>query len=141
MTKLKLGTLSRKQKAFADHLLANPKRPSSEAVMQAYEVKDKNVAKVMAYENLKKPNIQAYLELHADKALKDNLEIAQFSKVYAEAGGSVGSSYAGIAAGINKDILDRTYGKAKQQIEMNSTSLSLTIDLTSALPVTDEQTA
>lgn len=130
--------LTRKQRAFADSLLANPKDTGAKAVLNSYDVTSKEVAKVIAHQNLQKPNIQAYLELHANKALQDNLEIAEYAKQYGKEGGKEGASYSSVASSINKDILDRTYGRARQQVEMTSTSLNLTIDLTSSLSVNNE---
>jgi len=125
--------LTRKQKAFADTLLANPKMSATQAAHLTYNSINKKTSSVIATENLAKPSIQVYLEKHADTALQDNIEIAKYAKEYGMTGDKQGASYASVAMNINKDILDRTYGKAKQQVDINSTAVSLTIDLTSAL--------
>lgn len=129
--------LTRKQRVFADELLSNPKGSMTDAAEKAYDVVKRDTAKVIAHQNINKPNIMAYLELHADKALQDNLEIAKYSKEFGSEGGRDNAPYAEVARKINESLLDRRYGKARQQVEVTSTSLNLTIDLTSSL---DQQT-
>lgn len=128
--------LTRKQKNFADELLANPKNSATKAVQKTYNAPRMEVAKVIAHQNMQKPNIQRYLELHANTALQDNLEIAKYSKEFGSEGGRDGAPYAEVARKINESVLDRVYGKARQQVEVTSTSLNLTIDLTSSLKTT-----
>ncbi len=130
--------LTRKQKAFADTLLSNPLASGTDAALATYNTKDKVTAGAISYENLRKPQIQQYLELHANTALQDNLEIAKYSKMYGDTGTKEGAAYAGVAVSINKDIQDRAWGKARQQVDINSTSVSLTIDLTSSLTEVSE---
>lgn len=129
--------LTKKQKMYSDILLNNPDVTGTQAAQLTYNVKNKETAAVISSENLNKPNIQMYLEKHADKALSDNIEIAEYAKHFGREGTKEGASYASVATSINKDILDRTYGKARQQVDVNSTAVTLTIDLTSALALSD----
>lgn len=109
--------LTRKQKDFADYLISNPKEPATNAVMQAYAVKSREVAKSMASENLAKPNIVLYLDEHVDKAKRKIVDL-------------VGSDKEDIALRASTDILDRTHGKATQQVEHKVQSININIDLT-----------
>lgn len=122
--------LTRKQKAFADHLLANPKASATESASLAYNVSTRHTAEVIASENLSKPEIIKYLELHGDKALQDMIDIAQYAKEYGRYGGRDGASYATVAVQANKDIADRAFGKATTRVEVTSRSVSVNIDLT-----------
>lgn len=54
-------TLSRKQKKFINYWLKHPKASGTEAALVAYNTSNRVVAASIAYENLKKPQIQAYL--------------------------------------------------------------------------------
>lgn len=121
--------LTRKQKAFADGLLANPKLSATEIATQTYQVKNRNVANNIAAENLAKPSIQIYLESHGDKALQDNLEIAEYSKDMGKTFSREGASYASVASDINKDILNRVLGKPTQRIESTSTVVEISLNL------------
>ena len=63
--------LTKKQEAFVKELLDNPKQPASKAVTKAYSEPGKppvvgNVAKTLAYENLKKPAIISKLQDYTD---------------------------------------------------------------------------
>lgn len=126
-----------KQKVFSDAILNNPTITGIEAVQKAgYKVKNRHTAEVIASENLRKPEIMAYLSNHVDKA----------QTVVVEAMGATRKQY-----GFNPDtksmelvgedddhairlraadsLLDRIYGKAKQSVEIQSTTVSISIDL------------
>lgn len=112
--------LTRKQKAFAQHLLNNPKDSATEAAAQAYKITNRKSAEVIASENLGRPSIQLYLNEHIDKAKNRVVEL-------------VDSDKEDIALRASDSILDRALGKATQRIEQHTTGVTLTIDLTSAL--------
>lgn len=122
--------LTRKQKAFADYLLANPKASATTAAKATYNVTTDGSARIQAHDTLTKPNVQIYMAIHADKALTDMIEIAEYSKKYGRTGTRDGASYAGVAVSINRDILDRVHGKATQRTEVISKKVSVSIDLT-----------
>lgn len=118
-----LPKLTRKQKAFVDTLLAEPKLSATKAVLKTYNTQKDYVAKNIASENLTKPNILAHLQansVRAEQKIVDLLE-AEKQEVQIQAA---------------KDILDRVHGKATQRIEQTTTGVTLTIDLTSALDTT-----
>lgn len=123
--------LTRKQKAFADYLIANPKASATEAVKHAYDIKNHNnsTARSVANEIRTKPSVQRYLELHADNAKNTVLEVMEYSKTLGKTGTKEGASYASVALAAAKDVIDRVDGKATQRIEQTSQSVNITIDL------------
>lgn len=125
--------LTRKQKAFADYIIANPKASASKAVEHTYNVIDNNTARNIASTNLAKANIQRYLDIHADKAKDTVMDIMAVSTDYAKLGGKDGASYASVALQSANSIIDRVDGKATAKVEVNTTSISFNIDLSQAL--------
>jgi phage terminase small subunit len=109
--------LTRKQKAFADHLLDNPKHSATEAAQQSYLVSDRNTAKSIAAENLTKPAIQLYMNQHIDKAKETVVNLLDSEKDE-------------IKLRASQDILDRSHGKATQRTEVKqqSVNINLTFD-------------
>lgn len=106
--------LTRKEKAFADELIANPKISGSEAAMRTYNASTRESAGVIAVDNLKKPRVLAYLEGHvqgAQETITDIMLHSDSDKLRLDA---------------SKEILDRTVGKAVQKHQ--STSVNINID-------------
>lgn len=114
-----LKDMTGKQKAFADALIADPKTTLKQAASQAYGHTG-NLAEVTGYQNIRKPQIVAYLDKHAEKAKNKIVQL-------------VDSEKEDIALRASVDIMDRVHGKATQRIEQHTTGVVLTIDLTSAL--------
>ena len=114
--------LTRKQKAFADELLNNPKISATQAVLKHYGKPDKptsyKTGTVIATENLAKPSVQLYLNEHIQKAKNRVVEL-------------IDSKKDDIALRASDSVLDRALGKATQRIEQQTTSVNLNIDLTS----------
>jgi len=108
-----------KQQAFADILIKNPTMPAVQAAKMVYNATTDNSASVQAYDNLRNPKIMAYMQIHADKASKKIITLVDSEKEE-------------IALRASQDILDRTYGKAKQSMEVQSTSVNILIDLTNS---------
>lgn len=69
---------------------------------------------------LKKPEAQIYLQEHINKAKSRIVEL-------------IGSEKEQIALSASEAVLDRALGKAVQRSEVQTTGVSLTIDLTSSL--------
>lgn len=113
--------LTRKQKNFADLLIENPKMSATEAVNQTYNVANRHTAEVIASENLRKPELQIYMQEHVDLAKRRIVELTSDEK-------------SDIALRASQDILDRSLGKARQQIEVQSTSLNINISLSDLQP-------
>lgn len=122
-TKTDRHGLTRKEKAFADELRANPKISATEAVARTYAVKDRRVAGSIAGVKLKKAEIMAYLA--------GDVEVAKGAVVHLA--GKYKSKSVGeqrIALDASKDILDRTLGKAVQRHQVQSKSIVISLDLT-----------
>lgn len=112
--------LTRKQKAFADHLLSEPKDSATEAAAQTYAVASRKSAEVIASENLRNPAIQFYLEEHVDKAKLKVVELIDSDK-----------EEIGLRA--SEAVLNRALGMPTQRTEVQSTGVTLVIDLTNSL--------
>lgn len=121
--------LTRKQKAFADELIANPKQSATKSAQNTYNLKDSKVAAVVASENLRKPNIVAYLEQFDNFAQETIIDVAQNSRTLKDE-----PAHANIALQASKDILDRLHGKATQRTESTSTVVTLGLNLSDITP-------
>lgn len=124
-----LKPLTRKQKLFVQHIIDNPKSSGKAAAIAAYNTTTEKSAEVIASENLRKPEIMAFLDEHARLAKETVLDVIETSRRHMNSGTKDGAAYAAVALNGGKDILDRVYGKAKQSLEVNSTSITLSIDL------------
>jgi phage terminase small subunit len=110
--------LTRKQQAFVQHLLDNPKDSGTKAVLATYNTKSENTAAVQAHDNLSNPKILAILGNAAEAAQNRIVELMHQDKDKR------------LSFDASRDVLDRTFGKATQRIESTSTSVGITIDLT-----------
>jgi phage terminase small subunit len=109
--------LTRKQKNFADELLADRKISATEAVMRTYNVAARRTAETIASENLRKPEIMAYLDTHVSMAKGRIVELA------------IQDDDKRLALDASKDILDRTLGKATQKIQTENSSVVINLTL------------
>jgi hypothetical protein len=124
-----LPKLTRKQKAFVAYLLTHPKASATEAVSETYGVSNRHSAEVVASENLRKPAILSVLNEKAEEAERTLTEVMDTAKSFSNLGNTAGANYAATSASIANSILDRLHGKAKQSIDVTSTSVNLNIDL------------
>lgn len=127
--------LTRKQKAFADKIINEPKISATQAVIQAYGKPTKPVtygsARMMAAENLAKPNILKYLHAHAVIAESKVIEAMDATqKVYMKGTPIDEIPDNAIRLQAANSILDRVHGKATQRVESTNTSVSIKLDLT-----------
>ena len=116
--------LTRKQEAFVRHLVENPKDSATEAVIQTYNIIDRNVAGVVASENLRKPSVVS--ELSKYNNLVENTLINTINE-YSD---SDKLGYRSLAVDTAKYIHDKVHGKATQKIESTSHVITIGIDLT-----------
>lgn len=122
--------LTPQQKAYADAKLdAKPTQSKTELVQAINSDITKGTAQqlVKQYEN--NQSISIYTSEQVSQARSNIVSIAN----------DVTGVKAETRLKANQDILDRTEGKARQQIDIQSTAITLSIDLTSAL-ATDENT-
>lgn len=119
-----LPKLTRKQQAFVDYLVNNPKDSGTKAALNAYNVNTEASAAQVAYENLRKPEIVSQLgnslEL-VETALIDTVRDWKRSEKPRQRE---------IAMDSAKFIHDKVVGRAKQQIEMTASHVSIVMDLT-----------
>lgn len=109
--------ITKKQKGFANRLLTDPKTSATQAAFDVYRVKNRHVAEQIAHENLRKPVVLQYMNQFADKAERRIIELTK-------------SGNERIALDASKDVLDRSYGKATQRLQVESHSARINIDLT-----------
>jgi hypothetical protein len=89
----------------------------------AYKVVHPNAsgvtARTNAYKLMQKPQAQIYLQQHIDKARETIVDLLQSEKDDIKLRSAI-------------DILDRSHGKSVQRTEVNTSVLTLNIDLTQA---------
>jgi hypothetical protein len=119
--------LTRKQEAFVKHLVENPKASATQAVLSTYNIDNPKTASVVAAQNLVKPSIVTelakYNNLVENTLINTVNEYSQSDKQWERS----------LAVDTSKYIHDKIHGKATQRIEQQTTGVTLTIDLTSAL--------
>lgn len=112
--------LTRKQKAFADALIADKKISATKVAQKVYGKPDRDMtydtASSIASENLRKPEIMVYMQLHSGKAENRIVEL-------------IDSKREEIALQASKDVLDRVHGKATQRIEQTTKGVIININL------------
>lgn len=120
--------LTRKQKAFVQYMINNPKDSATKAVKATYGTTDKPVtelsARNIAHTNLTKDNIRTELAKYSGMVedsiittinrYKDSDQLEEVKEAMQNA----------------RWVHDKVHGKAVQQIQSNSTKLVLNIDLT-----------
>lgn len=116
--------LTRKQKAFVDYVIAHPKDSYTEAAAQTYSIAKRNTARSVATENLTKPAIQSALSSHVE------LVESAISKTVTDWKDENNSRKREIAMQNAQWIHDKIFGKSKQQLDISSTSVTLSLDLT-----------
>lgn len=133
--------LTRKQAAFVKHIIDNPKDSATKAVQATYNATTPETAAVIATENLRKPNIMLELMKHSGKAEMVLIEaMASEKKIYKFNPETKANEFMGtepdhaIRVRAADSILDRVHGKATQKVESTSTVVTLSIDLTGAVP-------
>ena len=122
--------LTRKQKAFADELIRNPKQSATKAVAKTYNTDDYHSQRVIASQNLAKPNILKYLDKYGELAEITAVDIMQNSRSMKDE-----PAHARVALDASKDILNRLYGTPTQKIESQSTTVTLNLSLKDLIEV------
>ena len=115
--------LTRKQKALADKVIANPKASATSLVKEVYNVAPHN-ADSLASQVLRKPQVLAYLEKHSDLAEKTIVGVLRNSRK--RKGDMTAQRLAKDSA---EAILDRVHGKPTQRTELSGSFLTVSIDM------------
>ena len=115
-----LPKLTRKQANFVNELINNPKQSATQAVMKTYDTNKAYVAKNIASVNLTKPNILQHLQANTERAEQKIVSLIDSDKEE-------------IALRASQDVINRVHGTPVSTVINQSTGVTLTIDLTSAL--------
>lgn len=110
--KAKSAGLTRKQRAFADKILDNPKISNTQAYVEAYGNDNVKTAGKAAHNLMKNPKVLQYMETYAPQAERRIIELTQ-------------SENERIALDASRDILDRTKGKAIARTESMNVNVSI----------------
>ena len=116
--------LTRKQKAFADELINNPKQSATQAIEKTYNTTSKGTASSVATENLRKPAIMAYLATHDIDAQNIIVEVMNNSSLLKDE-----PAHARLALDSAREVLNRVHGLPTARIEAHSTVVTLNLDL------------
>src|SRR5436853_231891 len=117
--KEKAPKLTRKQSAFVKHIIDNPKASATEAAKESYNTNNSVTAGAIAYENLKKPQIIMALNNHNE--LIENTIINTINR-YKDSDKLQEVQEATTNA---RWVHDKIHGKAKQQLDIQSTSVKI----------------
>jgi len=116
--------LKPKSKQVLDIIAQNPKISATDAYLRVHKTENRSTAADNAYQLLRKPSAQIYMEKHVSKATNTIVDLMDSEKDDIRLRASV-------------DVLDRIHGKATQRTEVTSTGITLNIDLTSSLDITE----
>lgn len=103
------------------------------AVAVAYDVKDgikKRTLENMARNIEKRKPVLAILEKQSERAQELLTKLMEDTSRLSSSGDKEGAQYAGVAEKVMNSLLDRVHGKAKQSIDVQSTSVNVNVDLT-----------
>lgn len=121
--KVQLKPLTRKQEAFVQELISNPKQSATKAVLKTYNVNNARTASVVATENLAKPSIVSRLAEHSDAV--ENMMV----NAVKDWGRSDNTRQREIALDTGKFIHDKVHGKATQRIEQSTSVVRININM------------
>ena len=115
--------LTRKQRAFVEGIVDNPKASATEIASRVYDVNNRNTARVIAAENLAKPAIQSELAKHSqaiEQIIADKTyELTNSDKLDAVKEGLLNARW----------MHDKVYGKATQKIVSENSNVNVVINL------------
>lgn len=121
---LKPRELTNKQKLFIKRRLDYPKESATESAAQSYNVTSRGSAEQIAFDNLRNPKIVAELSAH------NELFESTIVNTVKEWGTEENTRKREIATNLATWGHDKIHGKAKQQLDVHTTSVSLSLDLT-----------
>jgi hypothetical protein len=115
--------LTRKQRAFADYYLANPKTSATEAAMQTYNASNRHVAEQIAHRNMRNVEVLAYLQPFEELAIDTVLQVIR------DWGGSQNPRKRELALKAAFYLHDKLWGKATTKIDIPIQVVKICIDL------------
>jgi hypothetical protein len=121
--------LKANSKKVLDIVASQTKRNATQAYKDVHPNVGDKTAQIQAHLLMKKPEAQIYLASHIDKARETIVDLM------------TSSQKDDIKLRAATDVLDRSHGKAKQQIDVETRTVSLSIDLTGALNSLDHDQA
>lgn len=128
-----LPKLTRKQQHFVDLLLSDKKISATESARRSYNTTTSNSASLIASENLRKPQIISYLAKHSNTVeqvlINTMTEWQDHEKPRQRE----------IAIDVAKYVHDKIHGKAKQITEVQSSGVTLNIDLTGSVSASEAE--
>lgn len=122
--------LTAKEKAYVAGIAEGKTR--RQAIKDAYDVKPDGSVKTldkMADLIEKRPAVMALLQKHEEEAQETVVDVMRYAREYGSTRDRDGAQYARVALDGANSLLDRIHGKAMQQIQMNSTSVNINVDL------------
>lgn len=122
-----------KETAYVKYLNDHPTATKREAIRAVYDVKDGVAVKTldnMARNIEKRKPVLAILEKQSDRAQELLTVLMEDTASLSKSGTKEGAQYAGVAEKVMNSLLDRVHGKAKQSIDVQSTSVNVNVDLT-----------
>lgn len=124
-----LKPLTRKQAAFVQELINNPKQSATKAALKTYDTTSDVTASNIATENLRKPPIMLELAKHSATAEMTLLKVLQQSEDRMYDDERRGVDWAGTARQTANDILNRVHGTPTSRHEVTSTTVTLSLSL------------
>jgi hypothetical protein len=112
--------LKKNSKDTLDIIAGQTKRNATAAYKETHPTATQKTAQAAVNKLLAKPEAQVYLQEHITKASNRIVELVDNEKP-------------DIALRASQDVLDRSHGKAIQQVNQTTTGVTLVIDLTSSL--------
>lgn len=116
--------LTDKQKLFVQHRIDNPKASATESAAQSYNITSRGSAEQIAFDNLRNPKIIMALQQH------NELFESTIVNTVRDWGNEDNTRKREIATNLATWGHDKVHGKAKQQLDIHTTSVSLSLDLT-----------
>lgn len=117
-TPIKQQKLKTNSQRVLDIIATQETRNATQAYKTVYPNASDITARSNAYQLLRKPSSQVYLQQHTSKAVENILELANNARSEL------------VRLNANQDILDRNFGKATIKQEQVSTGVTLVINLT-----------
>jgi hypothetical protein len=122
--------LTYKEREYIKQRISGKTQP--QAVQAVYDVRTgvaERTLKNMAQRIEHRPAVLAVLTEHATRAEEMLVKLAEDTSRFASSGTKEGAMYASTAERTLNSMLDRVHGKAKQSIDVQSSSVSISIDM------------